>query len=290
MVCLSATAFGTYSLFAILGHDAGIGPISLLYYRFTLAALILAGSLFVVPISRRGNSRLGGDRPAVDALLSPGVKYLQLIGLGALYVGQSFTYLKCLLASDPITASLLLYLYPAFVTVASVLFLRERLTGAKIVALACAISGSLLILGPVHQINAMAAIYGLGTAIFYAAYLVCGKSVLVGIDARVAALVIISTAAATYGIASIIAGFDIPSAPSGWIGPIGLAIVATVIAISALLAGLSRVTPVEASSLSALEPLVSTIIAVLFLGTRLQIWHVAGGALVIVAVLVLARR
>jgi drug/metabolite transporter (DMT)-like permease len=42
--------------------------------------------------------------------------------------------------------------------------------------------------------------------------------------------------------------------------------------------------------LSAIEPLVSAIIAVSIMGLNLTVWHVVGGLLVIVAVIVLAKQ
>jgi drug/metabolite transporter (DMT)-like permease len=205
-------------------------------------------------------------------------------------VGQSFTYLQCLLHSNAITASLLLYLYPALVTVGSVLFLHERLTRIKAVALVCAIGGSVMIIGPVGDVPGVAILYGLGTASFYATYLVAGKRILAGVDPAMATLVILSTAAVVYAVGAAWVGFQIPNQASGWIGIIGLAVIATVVAIGALLGGLKSVSPVEASSLSALEPLVSAVLAVAFLGQDLKIWHVLGGALVIAAVILLARQ
>jgi drug/metabolite transporter (DMT)-like permease len=214
---------------------------------------------------------------------------LSLVGLGVLYIGQSFTYIQCLRNSDPITASLLLYLYPAFVAVGSIVFLHEKLTRPKLTALVCAFVGAILIIGPVSNISGVAVLYGLGTATFYATYLVCGKRVLEDVPAITATLVILTTAAIAYGIAAAVTGVQLPLQPIGWVGVFGLALVATVVAIGALLLGLERVSAVEASSLSALEPLVGAIIAVTVLGRSLHVWHVLGGVLVIVAVLVLAR-
>jgi drug/metabolite transporter (DMT)-like permease len=273
LVSISAAAFGTYSLFALLASDAGIGPVSLLLYRFGIASAILA---IVALVSRTAFPK--------------GRKLLLLVGLGGLYIGQSFTYLQCLRTSNPITASLLLYLYPAFVTIGSVLFLHEKLTRTKLIALVCAFGGSLLIIGPVAGISGVSVAYGITTAIFYASYLVAGKRVMKDTPPVAATLVILTTAFVAYAIGAAFTGLDMPVAVSGWIGVIGLALVATVVAIGALLAGLDKVSAVEASSLSAIEPLVSAIIAVLFLGQDLKVWHVAGGLLVIVAVLVLARQ
>jgi drug/metabolite transporter (DMT)-like permease len=271
LVCVSACAFGTFPMFAQLADRTGIGPVSLLFFRFSIAAAILA-CIALVAKSKLPKGRL-----------------LSLIGLGGLYIGQSFTYIQALRNSDPITASLLLYLYPALVAVGSILFLHEKLTRPKLIALTCALLGAILIIGPVSKIPGVAVIYGLGTATFYATYLVCGKRVLRDVPAITATLVILTTAAIAYGIAAGATGVQLPHESIGWVGVVGLALVATVIAIGALLLGLERVSPVEASSLSALEPLVGAAIAVSFLGRTLHIWHVLGGALVIVAVLVLAR-
>ncbi|MFI5386563.1 MAG: DMT family transporter [Fimbriimonadales bacterium] len=272
-VSVSATAFGTYSYFALMSAKAGFRPVPMLFYRFGLAALILA----LLAVFTR--TKLPSRRQVAA-----------LAGLGCLYVGQSFAYILCLRASNPITASLLLYIYPAFVTIGSVLFLKEKLTKTVILALLCALFGSVLVVGPVREISGLAILYGLGTSIFYATYLIVGKRVLADVPPLGATLVILSTAALVYGAASLFTGFDLPANPSGWIGPVCLALVATVIAIGGLLAGLRWISPVEASSLSALEPLVTAVLAVVILGQRLEWWHVAGGALVILAVLVLARH
>lgn len=254
-----------------MADRAGIGPVSLLLFRFGIASLILGiAAIFI--------------RPRFPTNLLP------LIGLGGLYVGQSFTYLQCLRSSNPITASLLLYLYPAFVTVGSVLFLHEKLTTTKIVALVCAFAGSILIIGPVSGITGPAIAYGFGTAIFYATYLLCGKRVMATAHPLSATLVIIATATAAYAIGGIFSGYQIPHTQTAWMGVFGLAVIATVVAIGGLLAGLNRVSPVEASSLSALEPLVTALIAVTLLGQQPRIWHLLGGTLVIIAVLVLARQ
>lgn len=272
LVCVSASAFGTYALFALMAGRAGVGPVPLLFYRFAIATVVL-GLIAIV------------TRPAFPAPAT----ILKLVGMGGLYVGQSFTYLQCLRASNPITASLLLYLYPAFVTLGAIVFLREKMTRPKVVALLAALLGSILIIGPVVGLGWVSILYGVGTALFYATYLLVGKRVTAEVPPVASTLIVIATAAVAYGIGSFFTGLDKASSTEGWIGVVGLAIVATVIAIGALLGGLERVSAVEASSLSALEPLVSAIIAVLFLGQELRAGHVFGGLCVIAAVLVLAR-
>ncbi len=273
LIAISSTAFGSYGYFALKAGQAGIGPFSLLAYRFGIAVAILG----LVAALTRGRLEKR--------------QILPLIGLGMLYVGQAFTFLQCLLVSgSPITASLLLYIYPAWVTLGSVLFLREKLTTVKIIALACAFVGSFAIIGPVANVQPAAIVYGVCTSLFFAAYLVCGKKVMQSAPPVMATLTILTTAFLVFGLGALITGIDSIRSADGWIGAVGLAIVATVIAIGALLGGLSRVSPVEAASLSAIEPLVSAIIAITVMGQALRTGHVVGGVLVLTAVLVLARE
>jgi drug/metabolite transporter (DMT)-like permease len=69
-----------------------------------------------------------------------------------------------------------------------------------------------------------------------------------------------------------------------------IALVSTVVAVSAFFAGLRRVGPSEAAILSTFEPPVTVALAFLVLGERLTPVQLAGGALVLAAVIVLQLR
>src|ERR1044072_538454 len=256
LVSISAAAFGTYSFFATMAKDAGIHPVPMLFYRFALASALLG---LLVALTRSEVPR--------------GRKVRGLVFMGGLYVGQAFCFIQCLVNSNPITASLLLYLYPAFVTLGSVIFLHERMTLRKSFALVFAFAGSLLIMAATGSggASAIAIAYGVGTALFYACYLVVGKKVMEGLPPAGSTLTIFVTTTIIFGIGTMVAGFDTASGVSGWIGIGGLAVVATVIAIGGLIAGLKWITPVEAASISAIEPFVRALIAVTAMGEKLQL-------------------
>ena len=69
-------------------------------------------------------------------------------------------------------------------------------------------------------------------------------------------------------------------------GLAGLALVATVVAIGTFFAGLRRIGPGDAATLSSLEPVVTVLLAVALLGERLAPGQLAGGVLVLAAVVV----
>ena len=66
-----------------------------------------------------------------------------------------------------------------------------------------------------------------------------------------------------------------------------IALVSTVVAVSAFFAGLRRVGPSEAAILSTFEPPVTVALAFAVLGERLSVVQLAGGALVLAAVVLL---
>jgi drug/metabolite transporter (DMT)-like permease len=78
---------------------------------------------------------------------------------------------------------------------------------------------------------------------------------------------------------------DLTAAGWGWLGC--LAIVSTVAAVGLFFAGLRRVGPTTASILATVEPLVTVLLAFLVFGETLGAAQLAGGALVLAAVLVL---
>jgi drug/metabolite transporter (DMT)-like permease len=65
--------------------------------------------------------------------------------------------------------------------------------------------------------------------------------------------------------------------------------VSTVAAITWFFAGLKRVGPTRASTLSTVEPAVTVALAALMLDERIALVQLAGGALILAAVVLLAR-
>ena len=112
-----------------------------------------------------------------------------------------------------------------------------------------------------------------------------------GIAGRVAPLalstLVCTGAAATLTLAGLAGGDLDPARVSAsgfaWLG--GLAVVSTVGAIGLFFAGLRRVGPTAASILSTLEPVVTVALAFVAFGESLGLAQLAGGALVLVAVL-----
>ena len=101
-----------------------------------------------------------------------------------------------------------------------------------------------------------------------------------------ASTIVISAAAAVYiGIVAV-RGPVFPSTLSGWGAVVAIALISTVLPIVTFFAGLERVGPSKASTLSTLEPVVSVGLAILVLGEALNPFQILGGGLILAAVLV----
>lgn len=275
LVVVSAAAFGALGVLARVAYDDGAEPVGVLVYRFGLAAVVFAGLRLARPAPRpRGGTLLG------------------LVAMGAGYFGQSLFYFSAVDHAPPGLVALLLYTYPALVVVLAVVLLRLPLDRRVAIACAVALGGTALIIAPSvggGATSGLGVAFGLGAALVYAGYILLGSRVLQRVDPLWASTVIMTTAAVGHGI---VFAFDRPSLPSsgdGWAAVAAIALLCTVVAGLAFLAGLARVGPADASTISTLEPVVSVVLSAVVVGEAITAWTVAGGLLVGGAVVALSR-
>ena len=273
LFCLaSAAAFGAMGIFGKLAYDEGATVGTLLATRFVLAAALLW--------------LLVGARAVRELTLRDVAVALALGAVG--YGAQAGGYFAALERLDASLLSLLVYVFPVIVAVAAVALRRERASRRTAAALALSAAGLVMVLaGAAGELDALGTLLGLGTAVVYSAYILGSE----GIAARVAPLalstLVCTGAAATLTIAGLAGGDLEPARVSAsgfaWLG--GLAVVSTVGAIGLFFAGLRRVGPTAASILSTLEPVVTVALAFVAFGESLGFAQLAGGALVLLAVL-----
>jgi drug/metabolite transporter (DMT)-like permease len=274
LIAISAASFSTLAIFARLAYADGAEPLTVLMLRFVLAGALM---LLILALRRERFPR--------------GWTLLGLILMGGLgYVGQSFSFFTALTMASPGLVALLLYVYPALVTLLAAVFLRERLTGVKIVALVLALGGTALTIGPTGGGGQpLGIVFALAAAGIYAVYILVGSRITPRAGAIPASTVIILSAAAVYGGVVAARGATFPQTIYGWEAVGGIALISTVLAIVSFFAGLARVGPTAASTLSTLEPLLTVILAALVLGDPIEPVQMAGGALILLAVILLAQ-
>src|SRR5918993_2120339 len=223
----SAIAFGAMAIFGKLAYDAGVGVLTLLFVRFTIAAPVL----WIAALRRPG------------AFAGPRRTLLAAFALGAVgYALQAGLYFAALARMDASLLSMLLYTFPAMVVAAAIGLGRETASRRRTGALLVSSGGLALVLlgagsGTFDWLGAAPA---LGAALTYAAYILVSDRVVGGdLEALPLSALITTGAAITFGLAGAASGsLDTGFASEGWVWLAPLAIISTVAPIPPLFPGL----------------------------------------------------
>ncbi|GAA1528241.1 DMT family transporter [Kribbella lupini] len=272
---LSAACFGAMAIFGKLAYDAGVDVGDLLLVRFAVAAVLL-----LVVAGTTGALR-GVPRRALVAGLAMG-------GIG--YATQSGLFFGALERIDASLLALILYAYPALVTIGAIVLRRERASARRVAALVIASAGTALVLGGAASgsLDPLGAAMGFGAAVAYTLYILAGDRVGAGMSPIALSSLVCTGAACTFAAFSVVQGGPrLDFAPSGWLWLAAIAVVSTVAAILTFFVGLARVGPSAASILSTLEPVVTVLLAAMIFHESLSPTQLAGGAVVLSAVLVI---
>jgi drug/metabolite transporter (DMT)-like permease len=272
VVC-SAIGFGAMAIFGKVAFASGASTATVLFIRF-----LVAGSLMVLLMA---------------ALRQPwprGRDLLILVGMGMIgYAGQAFCFFSALHYATAGLTGLLLYLYPALVIVLSALLGRRRLTLAKSLLALLSLFGILLTVSDGLAGTPLGIAFGVGAAVVYTVYILVGEGVSGRTGANGAGCVIMLGAAVVFGLAMLLEGPRPPQSLDGWLAIAAIAVFCTLMPIVFFFAGMRHLGAGDASTLSTLEPVVTLLLAYLFLGETLGPLQALGAALVIVAVVVLTK-
>lgn len=312
LVVASAFAFGSGSLFAKPVYASGVDWLTLLYWRFLLAAALSWAWLLLVPGNRASLRRLTRRRVAI------------LIGLGVFYVGNSGTYFAALETVPASLAALIVYLYPALVAVLSLRFGR-RLKGRRAwLALGISTAGVALAVGGIPQGGAppfLGLALTVASPIIYSVWIVMaarlggerrdelpqdpgaarGDRSPIAIppqdseaapstqtESAPAAALMTTASAAVFVVGMLATGRSVSPASipgAAWFGLIGVAVISTAVALQAFYAGARRVGAARASLISTVEPIYTIVLASILLHDTLAPIQLFGGALIISGVL-----
>lgn len=299
LVLLSASAFACLGVIAKLGYRAGVTPEALLLLRFAVAAALLWLLLLLVPRLREPLQAPADGKSAFRRRHAlprgrSGVLWTAL-GLGAVgYATQAAFYFAALERIDAALVALVLYTYPALVTLAAALLGREPLTPRRLLALTVSACGTLLVLlggGSGVNLDMIGVALAFGGAVTYTVYILISDGVVHRLPPFVLAAWVMTGAAVSLALKALLSGgVDLSLSPAGWSAVAGVAVVSTVVAMGAFFAGLSRTGPSTAAILSTVEPVVTTALAAVALGEFLAPLQLLGGAVVLTSVLILQAK
>ena len=272
LIAISAASFGTLAIFGRYAYTDGMDTFTVLFIRFGSSAVFMT----VVLLLRKEHFPRG-------QILA------QLVGMGALgYVGQSFMYMTAIKYASSGLVALLLYLYPMFVFILSVMILHEKVTSVKVISLALAVVGAALTVDP-NGGQLIGALMAIAAALIYSVYIIVGTNVVKHISAVQSSAIIFASAGMVYGMLTFANGAHFPASNSGWLAMLGMIVFSTIIPVVTFLAGLERIGPTNAAMLSTLEPVVTVLLAAWLFGERLMPIVLVGGGLILLAVILLTR-
>jgi drug/metabolite transporter (DMT)-like permease len=258
--------------------DAGMSPFDLVQIRVTLASAIIF--LFSLFFSRD-----------LLRLRAKDIPFFLLLGSGvtAVVMGSYFyTISKIQVAA----AILLQYLAPILVAIFSMLFWKERPTLLKITALFLAFGGCFLVVGGYNlellQMNLLGILGGLTSAIAFAGYSLLGERAMHRYKPWTVLFYALAFSALTWHVVYppftyVRAGYSLTQ----WGGISYVAVVGTVLPFGLFFAGINYIRSTRASITATLEPIFAGFLAFVLLGERLLLLQVIGGALVILAIVLL---
>ncbi len=272
-VLFSATGFGAMAIFGKFAFASGASTSTVLFFRFFCSGALMVTLMTVL--------RLPWPR---------GRDLHILIAMGALgYAGQSFLFFSALHHATAGLTGLLLYLHPALVILGSAAIGRRRLTLTTMLLALVSLFGILLTVSDGLAGTPTGIACGIGAALVYTVYILVGEKVTSQTGAISAGCVIMLSAAVVFGTVMLLEGPSLPKEQIGWLAVASIAVFSTLMPIVFFFAGMRRIGANDASTLSTLEPVVTLLLAYVFLAETLGAVQALGAAMVIAAVVTLSR-
>ena len=282
LIIIAACFWGSMGIFVRHLEAYGFTAIQIVSIRLTLAALIF--SILQIFIDRAGFKIALRDIPLFLGL-----------GLGSILF-FTICYFSAITIMPLSTAAILLYTSPIWIMLMAALFFHEKLNTRKLIALALAFAGCVLVSGISGDgITAVGLLIGLGSGLGYGLYSILGTVALRRYSPyTVTTWTFIFAACGSWCVCrpgDMILKFAEAERLPMLLGFCVLtALVTAVIPFLTYTLGLRTVEASKAGIIATLEPVVATIIGIVCFGEGLTILSAVGILLVLAAVVVLNVR
>ena len=282
LIILAGCFWGSMGIFVRRLTEYGFTAVQIVSIRVTLAALFFC---IILLIKDRSGFRIA----LRDLPLFLGLGFGSILFFTVCY----FTAITMMPLS---TAAILLYTSPIWIMLMSVLFFHEKLSGKKLLALALAFAGCVLVSGISGEGITLTGLFvGLGSGLGYGLYSILGTVALRKYSPyTVTAYTFLFAAAGSWlicGPADMISKFTAAQDPVSLLLFCGLtALVTAVIPFLFYTLGLRTVEASRAGILATVEPLVATLVGILAFSEPLTLLPAMGILLILSAVIILNRK
>lgn len=280
LIILSSFLFGTSGIFVRLMGPYGFSSMQMTTMRGTVSAVTLA--LFILFTNKK--------------LFKTKLKSLCLFALSGVFMFlAASSYYTAMEYTTVATAVVLMYSAPIYVLLFSVLFLKEKLTAMKLIAVAVMLVGMALVSGIVGgmEFNPRGVFYAIAAGVAYAAYNIVAKIEMEqGNDPLTAMVYCYTVMGLLAGLCADVPGIvDLTLQNPAVLTPLILGIGLFTCAVPYLMytVSLKKVPAGTASALSLIEPMAAIIYSVAFFAEPLTWTLVIGVFLILGAVFILSR-
>jgi drug/metabolite transporter, DME family len=271
LVALAAVLWGLLGPVARIALQEGLQPLELGFWR-----ALIAGSLCALV-------SMGRRTAPIPRREIPGVLGFGVVGVAIFYAA----YFQAVDLGGAALAAILLYTAPAWVALASFLWLGERITGRTAMAVGLTMSGVAAVAlagGEIGRASGGGVAWGLIAGLSYASYYVVGKWYF----SRYGTLTVLAYALPAGALLLLPFVAFQPRSGAVWLVILFVAVVPTFAAYLIYGAGLVRVNATRAATVAAIEPVVAAAAAFLMWDERFTAIGYLGAALVLSAVFLVA--
>lgn len=277
MILLAASLWGGIAFFVKGLAEMGFSAMEIVTIRVVWAAFFL---LILGMIKYR----------KIIALKRPSdIRYF--IGTGIISIVLfNWCYFKAINEMNISLAVILLYTSPAFVAILSYLFLKEKMTIKKIVAVAGTFIGCVLIAGmsggSIENITMTGVMIGLGSGLFFALYSIFGKFALVKYQPfTVTFYTFVVAAIFLIPVTQLWTKWDMLFSAKVLLYGTGFGLLPTIVAFILYNAGLQKIESSKAAILATIEPLVATLLGIMVYQEKITLFQFIGSIIILVSVI-----
>lgn len=281
LIIIAGLFWGSMGIFVRHLNDLGFTSIQVACLRLTTAGLIFAIILLIK--DRKGFKISVRDIPLFLAL-----GLVSILFFTCCY----FTAIRLMTMS---TAAILLYTSPIWVMILAIIFLKEKFSVQKLIALILAFAGCVLVSGFGGKVTAIGILVGLGSGLGYGLYSIFGTFAL----KKYSPYTVTCYTFLIAGLGSIfvanpadlfgkIAAIDNKLSLFGFV--LLTAVVTAVIPFLLYTLGLSKTTAGRAAVLATVEPAAATLFGFFVMGEKVGLIAVIGILLVFAAIVVLSVK
>ena len=273
---LAAVCYGTNPFGALPLYEEGVNTASVLFYRFSMAVLMLAVMLIV---EHKSFSVKKGELKT-------------LASLGALFAVSSIAYYQSFHFMDAGIASTILFVYPVMVAVIMAAFFKESVTLSTVSAIILALLGIGLLYrgGEGVTLSTMGIILVMLSSLSYAVYIVIVNQSSIRMSSlklTFYVLLICMMCLLDYSFTSPDLQIQLPPSPRAWFYACWLGLVPTVLSLVLMTIAVHEVGATPTAIMGALEPLTAVAIGVMVFGESLTFRMMIGIVLILLAVMVI---